>query len=153
MTRPVLLSLGLAFALVACGSDADGGAAAEDSATAAADTMPREPRVVAIDVGLAADTAGHIVGGVMESFPTPDTLYVGVRTQHTPAGTPVTVRLLRGDEPVEAVEAAAGAPDADNVGRIAVMLPSAATAPAGGYRIEVLLDGVSQGIREITIGG
>lgn len=152
MTRHVLLSLGLATALLACGSDADGGATEDSTAAAAADTTPRNPRVAAIDIGLAADSMGNIVGGVSESFPTPDTLYVGVRTQYTPAGAPLTVRLLRGDQTVESAEIAAGSPDADDIGRAVAMLPAAAAAQAGSYRVEVLLDGVSQGIREITIG-
>lgn len=153
MTRHVLLLLGLATTLVACGSDADGDAAAEDSAAlAAADTTPRNPRVAAIDVGLAADSMGNIVGGVSESFPNPDTLYVSVRTQYTPAGATLTVRLLRGDQTVESTDISAGVPDADEIGRAVAMLPAAATAQAGSYQVEVLLDGVSQGIREIAIG-
>ena len=154
MTRSVLLSLGLAATLVACGSDAADDAATEDSTAAAmADSLPRDPRVTAIDVGLAADSLGQIIGGVMESIPEADTLYVAVRTQYTPASAPITVRLLRGDRTIESVDVAAGAPDADDVGRVVALLPSAATAGAGSYRIEVLLDGVSQGIRDITIGG
>lgn len=152
MTRHLLLSLGLATALVACGSDAADEAAADDTTAVAADTIPRVARVAAIEVGLAADSLGHIVGGVMESFPTPDTLYVGVRTQYTAAGTPITVRLMQGQRTVESVDVVAGAPDANDVGRAIALLPSAATARSGGYRIEVLLDGVSQGIREITLG-
>ncbi len=152
MTRHALLSLGLAATLVACGTEAGEEAAAGDSAVAAADTMPRLPRVTAIDIGLAADSAGRIVGGVLEQFPEPDTLFVAVRAQYTAAGTPLTVRLLRGDRTIETVEVAAGAPDSDDVSRAVVQLPSAATAAAGAYRVEVLLDGVSQGIREITIG-
>lgn len=154
MRRHALLTLGLAATLAACGADAGEDAAATDSANAAAaDTMPRNPRVAAIDIGLAADTAGHIVGGVMESFPIADTLFVGVRTQYTPAGAPITVRMLSGDRTVESVETTAGAPDAEDIGRVVVQLPAAATAAAGTYRIEVLLDGTSQGIREVTIGG
>lgn len=153
MTRTALLSLGLAATLVACGSDAGDDTAAEDStAVAAADTMPRDPRVTAIELGLATDSAGHIVGGVLETFPEPDTIYVAVRTQYTPAGAPLTVRLLRGETTVSSVEIEAGAPDEDAIGRAIAALPAAATVQPGAYRIEVLLDGASQGLREITIG-
>jgi hypothetical protein len=151
MTRISLFASALLVTLAACGGDGmDEGAT--DTTTVAVDTLPKLPRVVAIDLGLAADSMGHIVGGVLESFPASDTVYVSVRTQYTPEGTPVTVRLLRGEALVQSVDMGAGAPNADSVGMVAVPLDATATASAGGYRIEVLLDGASQGIREITIG-
>jgi hypothetical protein len=153
MTRHILMTLGLAASLIACGSDAGDDDSGQDSLAAmAADTIPREPRVLAIEVGLAADSLGRIVGGVLESFPTPDTLFVAVRTQYTPAGAPLTVRLLQGDRTVDSTEIRAGEPDASQTGRAVASLPAAANASPGSYRIEVLLDGVSQGIREITLG-
>lgn len=148
-----LLPLALLLA-TACGDQpAEEAGAADSTTTAAAAPMPTTPRVMAIDVGRAIDESGRIMGGGVERFPEADTLFVHVRTEHVAAGTPLTVRLLAGDRTVESVEVAAGAADADAVGEATATLPAGATLGAGTYRVEVLLDGASQGIREIIIGG
>ncbi len=154
MTRQILTTLGIAALLAACGDKAPEAEAAGDSsaAMAAESPAPTIPRVMAIDVGLAADSMGNILGGSGEVFPQPDTLYVAVRTQNTEEGAPVTVRLMRGDRTVESVSVAAGSPDAAHTAKALAKLPSAATAAHGKYSVEVLLDTVSQGIREITLG-
>jgi len=154
MTRQILTTLGLAAILAACGDKAPEAEATGDSTAtmAEAQAAPTIPRVMAIDVGLAADSLGQIIGGSGEVFPQPDTLYVAVRTQNTEAGAPLTVRLKQGDRTVESVSVAAGTPDASHTARALAKLPAAATAPHGKYQVEVLLDTLSQGIREITLG-
>lgn len=154
MTRQIMTTLGFALMLGACGDKAPEADAGPDSAAMAAATAsaPTIPRVMGIDVGLAADSMGQIIGGAGEVFPNPDTLYVAVRTQNTEAGAPITVRLMQGDRVIESVSTEAGAPDESHSGRAVAKLPSAAKAATGRYRVEVLLDSVSQGIREITLG-
>ncbi len=154
MTRHILTTLGFALLLGACGDKAADAGEGGDSTAAMteAEPAPTIPRVMAIDVGLAADSMGQIIGGAGEIFPNPDTLYVAVRTQNTDEGASLTVRLLQGDRTIESVAATTGAPDANRMARTLAKLPAAATAKAGRYRVEVLLDSVSQGIRDITIG-
>jgi hypothetical protein len=151
MTRPILRTAALLLAVTACGDRPDADAPAGDSAAAVAPEMPRNPHVMAIDVGLAVDSLGRVVGSSFESVPEPDTVYVAVRTQYVAAGAPLTVRMLQGERTVQSVEVAAGTPDPSGIGRATAMLTSAANAAPGDYRIEVLLDGVSQGIRELRI--
>ncbi len=153
--RNLLATLACITAIAACGDKGGNDDAAANDTTAAmapADTGPKIPRVMAIDVGLAADSLGRIVGGSLESFPEPDTLFVGVRTENTAAGTPVTIRLLQGTKTLESVTTPTGTPDEAGAARAMASLPAAAKVPAGSYRIEVLLDTVSQGVREIAIG-
>jgi hypothetical protein len=150
MTRHALLAVAL-LAATACGDRQEAETTSDDTAVAVAPEMPRNPHVMAIDIGLAVDSLGRVIGSSYESVPQPDTLYVSVRTQHVAAGAPLTVRLLQGDRTVQSVDVAAGTPDASGIGRATAMLPSAATAAPGDYRVEVLLEGASQGIRELRI--
>jgi hypothetical protein len=147
MLRPIALLL----LATACGGDApapdaDAEAAATDAAEAPA--MPTEPHVMAIDIGIAVDDSGRIMGAGVEAFPDPAPLYVSIRTQATPVGTPLSARLLAGTRTVDSVGSTAAAPEASGVGRTTLQLAKAADLAPGEYRVEVFLDGVSVGIRE-----
>lgn len=149
MLRPIALLL----LATACGGDApapdaDGEAAAAADAAANAPAMPTEPHVMAIDIGIAVDDSGRIMGAGVEAFPDPAPLYVSIRTQATPAGTPLSARLLAGTRTVDSVGSTAAAPEASGVGRTTLQLAKAADLAPGEYRVEVFLDGVSVGIRE-----
>jgi hypothetical protein len=152
--RLAILPLALLLATGCGDTPPEAADAADSTATAAtADPIPTTPRVMAIEVGIALDEAGRIMGGGVDRFPTADTLFVHVRTERVAEGSPLTVRVLAGDRTVHSVDVAAGAPNADALGEVTARLPAGATLGVGTYRVEVLLDGVSQGIREITITG
>ena len=151
MNRTSLLPLALLALTIACGDKAGDADAAADSATAIAPEIPRNPRVIAIDVGLAADSLDRIIGGTYESIQGADTIYVSVRTQHVAAGTPITVMLKQGERTIESIDVTSGTPDAEAVGRALAILPAGATLALGAYQVEVMLDGVSQGIRALTV--
>jgi hypothetical protein len=153
MNRTSLLPLALLAFAVACGDRDNEDGMNGDSATAIVPEVPRNPRVMAIDVGLAADSLGRIIGGSYETIQQADTVYVSVRTQHTAAGAPITVRMRQGERIIESIDVAAGAPDVDAVGRVLAMLPAGASVSPGSYEIEVLLEGVSQGVRPLAVGG
>lgn len=152
MTRPVLFATALVLLATACGdrpeSDVPAGG---DSGAAVAPEMPRNPHVMAIDIGLAVDSLGRVIGSSFESVPEPDTIFVSVRTQYVAAGAPLTVRLFQGERTVQSVDVAAGTPDQSGIGRATAMLPAAAGVSPGDYQVEVLLDGVSQGIRDLKV--
>jgi hypothetical protein len=80
-------------------------------------------------------------------------VYVAVRTKHVPAGTPIVVRLMQGDRNIESVDVVSGTPDAEAEARMLARLPAGATLSVGAYQVEVLLDGVSQGIRPLSVAG
>lgn len=152
-----ILSRSLAFSsmallVVACSDKEAPDDAAEDSTAIAQAPVSTTPRVMAIDFGQAVDDSGRIMGGGVESFPSADTVYVSVRTQNTTQGTPITVKLEQGDKIIESVDLEVGTPDSNGESRSLATLPKAATMTAGKYKIEVLLDGASQGIREFSIG-
>lgn len=148
------LVLPLALVLsVACSDKADDDAGTQDSANVAVIDVPASPRIVSIEIGRALDENNRIMGGGVERFPHADTLYVALGATHVPTGTPISVRFLSGDKILQTVDLTATAPAADGTAQMTVTLPTAASAAAGLYRIEVLLDGASQGIREITFDG
>lgn len=152
MTRSslVLSTLVLAGAM-ACGdgSPPPGGPALESAVVAVPE--PKNPHVMAIDLGRAADSTGVIVGGTLERFPELDTLYVSVRTQYVEAGAPIIVRLLRGSNALASQNLTAGTADSAGVARAVAIFPGAAKRGDGSYRVEVLLDSLSAGIREFTV--
>lgn len=153
MNRISLMPLALLALTTGCGDKSGETDTAGDSTTAIAPEIPRNPRVMAIDVGLAADSLGRIIGGTYESIQAADTVFVSVRTQYVAAGAPITVRLMQGERTIESVDVVSGAPESDAVGRVLATLPGGAKLSPGSYQVEVLLEGVSQGIRALTVGG
>ena len=153
MNRTALVPLALLALTIACGDKGGEGDTTTDSATAVAPEVPRNPRVMAIDVGLAADSLDRIIGGTYESIQAPDTVFVSVRTQYVAAGAPIAVRLMQGERVIESVDLTSGTPDEDGVARALATLPAGATLAVGSYQVEVMLDGVSQGIRALSVTG
>lgn len=151
-TSLLVLPLTLALA-VGCGSQDADDAAASDSANVAVIEVPASPRIVSIEIGRALDENNRVLGSGVERFPRGDTLVVAIGTSHVPAGTPITVRFSLGDKVLETIELQAAEAAADGTAELITRLPSAASASSGLHRVEVLLDGTSQGIREITFDG
>jgi len=155
MRRQTLLTLATITALTACARrDAPEGAA--DSAIAAATAaqpVARTPHVRAIELGRAVDSVtNRITGGVAASYQTGDTIHVSLRTEFVPEGTSLTVRVLRGKTTVDSIDLKSGAPNAEGLAVVATrfMARNKGWAP-GSYRLEVLLDGASQGLADFEI--
>lgn len=152
MNRRALASATLVVSLVACGDrQAADEPRLDSTATAVAPEIPETPRVMAIDLGLAVDSSGRLLGGGTETFQDPPTLFVGVRTQFVDAGAPMTAKLMQGTRLIESVSFLAGTPDAERSARAHAEIPAAGSLTPGEYDVEVLLGEVSQGIRRITI--
>ena len=87
MTRSSLVLSTLVLAgVMACGDGSPPPGGPKDDSAAAAAPEPRNPHVMAIDLGRATDSTGAIIGGALERFPELDTLYVSVRTQYVESG-------------------------------------------------------------------
>src|SRR5690606_40533857 len=52
-----------------------------DSTAAIAPEIPRNPRIIAWDAGLAADSVGQLIGGAYQVIENADTLYISVRAE------------------------------------------------------------------------
>lgn len=155
MSKRSLLATTLAalVATAACSDSSPPPPADENAAAAQTDaTMPRNPHVMAIDLGFASDDQGRIIGGGVQTFPAADTLHVSVRTQYVEQGTSLSVSLGQGGSTLETVTATVGASDPSGEARTVAVLPRAATLAPGTYRIEVHMNDASQGIREFTVG-
>ena len=153
MTRSVLLPIALLSLAAACADRAADEGVVNDSAAAIAPEIPRNPRIVAWDVGLAADSVGQLIGGAYQSIEAADTLFVSVRTQYVAAGTPISIVMRNSSgAAVDSAAIASAAPAADAFSRVLVTLPAAASASPGQYQVEAILDGVSQGMRPLAIG-
>lgn len=153
MNRTALVPLALLALTVACADKSGDGDMTTDSATAVAPEVPRNATVIAIDVGLAADSLGRIIGGTYETIQAPDTVFVSVRTRYVAVGAPIIVRLMQGERTIESVDVTSGTPDAEGVARVLATLPAGAGLAVGSYQVEVLLEGVSQGIRALSVTG
>lgn len=154
MKRSVLLPVALLGLTVACADRGSDDPAVNDSVAAIAPEIPRNPRIVAWDVGLAIDTLDQLLGGSFQSIEAADTLYVSVRTQYVAAGTPISIVMRNSSgAAVDSAAAVSGTPDAEAMSRVLVTLPAAASAAPGQYQVEAVLDGVSQGQRPLAIGG
>ncbi len=150
--RSPMLALPLALLMfAACADQAADQAPSGDSTTTATIEVPTTPMVTAIQIGRAVDDSNRILGGGVEHFPPSDTLYVGVTTSHVVAGTPLTARLSKGSTVIDSATVPSGTVDPESMAHTTIVLPGASKATAGSYRIEVLLDGASQGVREISI--
>ncbi len=137
----------------ACGDSADTPRTDEATTTdQLATEMPRNPHVMGIDLGLASDEEGRIIGGAGQSFPEADTLHVSIRTQYIDQGTTLSLVLSQGDRTIGTTTATVGANGESGDARALAIFPQVATLGAGSYRVEALMDEVSQGIREFTIG-
>ena len=153
MQRPLALVIALGT-LAACGNH-DAPEHAADSAIAAA-TAPapvaKNPHVKAFDLGHALDSTSRITGGVSTSFHTGDTIFVSVRTEFVPEGANVGIRLLRGKTTADSTGLKSGAPTAEGLAIIATrFLAPAKGWPMGAYRVEIFLDGVSQGLSDFEV--
>jgi hypothetical protein len=156
MKQHQLLALIALGALAACGghdapeADADKAIAAATS-TAAAPTV-KVPHVKAMDVGHALDSTQRISGGVSTSFHQGDTIFVSVRTDFVPEGANIGIRLLQGKSTADSAGVKSPAPNAEG----AAVLSATFAAPKkgwalGAYRLEVFLDGVSQGLSDFEV--
>jgi hypothetical protein len=150
-----LLALAALASLAACvRQDAPEGAA--DSAIAAAtetQSVARNPHVRAFELGLAVDSAtSRITGGVKTSFHPDDTIFVSVRTEFVPEGASLGLRLVRGKTTVDSIGMKSATPNAEELATVAAhFAPPARGWSLGGYRLEVFLDGASQGLTDFEV--
>jgi hypothetical protein len=148
-----LATIASTLVLAACGGDdAAEQSRVQDSIAADSANQPRNAAVTSIEFGLATDSTGRITGGSQENFPAPDTLYVSVRTRYVAEHAPIMVRLSKANAVIDSVSIMSGAPDETDTARSLATFPGAASLEMGVYQIEVLLEGVSQGIREVRFG-
>lgn len=153
MSKRLLFLPAALLIAVACKDSAK--APEADDATVTHETvteMPRNPHVMGIDLGLASDEQGRIVGGSGQSFPEPDTLHVSIRTQYIDQGTTLSLTLSQGDRTIGTTTANVGASGEGGDARALAIFPQVATLGTGSYRVEVFMGDVSQGIREFTVG-
>ncbi len=153
MSKHLLLLPAALLLATACGDKPDA-PKADDVALnhEAVGEMPRNPHVMGIDLGLASDEQGRIIGGAGQSFPEPDTLHVSVRTQYIDQGTALTVALSQNGRILQTVTATVGENTPAGEARAFVVLPQVASLKAGAYQVEVTMNDASQGIREFTVG-
>jgi hypothetical protein len=154
MKHQPLLALIALGTLAACGGhDAPQGAA--DSAIAAATAAPpvtKTPHVKAIDIGHATDSTRRIMGGVSSSYHQGDTIFVSVRTEFVAEGASIGVRILQGKTTVDSSGFKTVAPNAEGLATMATQFAAPKKGWAlGAHRLEVFLDGVSQGLSDFEV--
>ena len=145
-----LVLVGMAT-LAAC-SKKDADPATDETTVVAAPAPPAVPRMASMDLGHAVDSTRHIVGGVTSLFGTRDTIYLSVQTENTAAGAQVSARWSTATG--QRVDSTAKAVDNGAAAAAAVTefhLIKAPAWPVGAYRVEVFLDGTSQGIKDFSI--
>ncbi len=153
MRRLCLLSLFAAVAVLAACSRKSPQDAAFDSAAAAGVTPePRNPHVMAFDLGHALDSTGNIFGGVDSHFTPRDSIFVSVRAQYAPAGATTSARILRGKVTVDSSSLDLGAPDNSGVATVGFRFGKRGAGwPLGEYSVEVFLNGASQGLKTFQV--
>ena len=149
-SRPIALAAMILAAATACKAKE---AAPVDTTPAAAPAPPPAPSVSTIELGRhLADNMR--VADTTSVFARRDTIYLSVVTENAPAGASLTAKwsfIATGqvvDSTVQAVApAAAGTPT--SVTEFHITKPTAW--PTGKYRVEIWLDGASQGVREFEV--
>jgi hypothetical protein len=155
MRRQTLLTLAAIAALTAC-ARRDAPENAADSAIAAATAaqpVAKTPHVRAIELGRAVDSVtNRITGGVAASYQPGDTIFVSLRTEFVTEGAKLSVRLLRGKTMVDSIDVKSGAPNAEGLAVVATHFMAGKKGwTSGSYHVEVLLDGVSQGLSDFEV--
>jgi len=148
--RNLLLFVIAATSLSACGKK-DAELAPLDTAVVVT-PAPTVPRVLGFELGHAVDSTRRISGGVSSTFSPRDTVWLSVRTENTGANSMLSARWSfqdgqRVDSTAQAVANRSGAADA--VTEFHISKPGGW--PAGQYKVEVFLDGASQGIKDFEI--
>jgi hypothetical protein len=150
--RSILALPLLALALVACGDNSpEPSGETPDSSTAAAPEI-KMPHVMAFDAGHALDSTGAIIGGVTSRFTSGDTIFVSVRTQYVAPGAKLEAVLMQGTTKVASDNGVVGDSDATTgVATVPIRLLSSKPWPKGSYQVEILVDGISMGLKPIDI--
>ncbi len=153
MRRHFRTALFAAAALAAACSRKPPQDASFDSAAAAGVTPePRNPHVMAFDMGHALDSTGNIFGGVDNRFTPHDSVYLSVRTQYAPAGDTVSARVLHGKATLDSAGHELGAPDNSGVAALGFRFGKGGSGwAAGEYEVEVFLNGKSQGLKTFSV--
>lgn len=154
LSRTLLVAALAATTLSACSKkDADDTVADTTPGAGTELQAPAVPRVTSMELGRAVDSTRNIMGGVTDDFGPNDTIYLAVRTENTAAGAMVTARWqTESGTTVDSTSQAVAPAVADgwSVTEFHIMRPQ--PWPTGKYRVEVYLDGVSQGIKDFEIG-
>ncbi len=155
MRCQTLLTIATITALAACARRDAPDTAADSAIAAATSAQPtaKTPHVRAIELGRAVDTVtNRITGGVVSSYQASDTIYVSLRTEYAPEGTSLNVRLMHGKTTVDSVDLKSGTPNAEGLAVVATHFTARTKGWAtGSYRLEVLLNGVSQGLSDFEV--
>ncbi|HEX3928182.1 MAG TPA: hypothetical protein VHW65_09285 [Gemmatimonadales bacterium] len=153
MTATRILTCAAVVAVAACGDRKTPQDATFDSAVGTAVTpLPRNPHIMAFDVGHGVTTTGTLVGGMALRFAPTDSVFLAIRTQYAPVGAPVAARLKLGTRTVDSAAAATGAPDSTGGANVVLRFGSARARDIGNYDVEVFLSGKSEGIKRFRIG-
>ena len=144
--KPAALTFALAFSLGACNKkDAT---PATDSLPPISQTTTAPMRVTSIETGksLAAD---HHVSAATTDFGVRDTLRVAVVTEGSATNSTLRAVFTYGDKLVKELTQPVSATGGTNVTNFEVDKPTAW--PKGSYKVEVFLDGVSVGTKDLTV--
>ena len=151
LPRNLLIAALAAGTLAACGKkDADDGLP-DTTNLAPTAQAPTVPRVSSIELGRATDSTNNIMGGVTSAFGVTDTFHLAVRTENTAPGAMLTARWMAASGTTIDSTSQAVASSATNSAVTAFHLSKGSAWPAGVYRVEVFLDGASQGIKEFEV--
>ncbi len=147
--RAVTAAFALAVAATACKKG-------DTSATTNADTLPpvaqtttNSPvRVVNIETGKSLGADKHVASATGD-FGVRDTMHVAVITEGAATGANLRAKFTYGAKLVKELNEALTTTGGTNVTNFEVTKPTAW--PTGAYKVEVFLDGVSAGTRDLTV--
>lgn len=143
-----LAALSLALVATACKKG-------DTSATTASDTMPpaMQPstapiRVVNIETGKSLGADKHIANATSD-FGVRDTMHVAVVTEGATTGANIRAKFTYGDKLVKEMNQTITATGGTNVTNFEI--DKATAWPTGSYKVEVFLEGVSAGTKDLTV--
>jgi hypothetical protein len=126
-------------------------AAFDQAADSGVTPEPRNPHVLAFELGHGLDSTAMIYGGVDSHFGVRDSIYLSVRAQYAPAGATVAARLLHDDKTVDSTATDLGAPDNTGVAAVGFRFGTTRGWPTGNYQVEVFLNDKSQGLKNFQV--
>lgn len=142
-----LLAMAVVATVAACSKKADDAVVTAD--TSAMSVPPAAPalRVSAVETGKAID-ADKSIADDMHDFAVRDTIYAAVKTEGTGTGTLAAKWTFQDGQVVE--ESSQNiAPTGDAWHEFHIM--KATAWPKGNYKVEVTLDGVAVGSKDVTV--
>lgn len=147
--RTLLLATLAVSAIAACKKKEEAPAAA---VTPPPPPPPPAPTVSSIELGKHIGPNKRVTD-TTSTFGVRDTVYLAVLTENTTAGSNLVAKwTFQTGQTVDSTSQAIAAPDAANPVTVTEFHISKKTAwPAGKYKVEVMLDGASKGVRDFEI--